>query len=62
MTLLNSTTFVEHTKDCLILGGAFECDLGLGEGGGEQKLEITNLQKFKCLQGCQGGMLKLKLD
>ena len=55
MTLLNSTIFVEHTKDCLILGGAFECDLGLGEGGGEQKLEITNLQKFKCLQGCQGG-------
>ena len=61
MTLLNSTTFVEHTKDCLILGGAFECDLGLGEGG-EQKLEITNLQKFKCLQGCQGVMLKLRLD
>lgn len=54
MTLLNSTTFVEHTKDHLILGGAFKCDLGLGEGG-EQKLEITNLQKFKCLQGCQGG-------
>ena len=61
MTLLNSTTFVEHTKDRLILGGAFECDLDLGEGG-EQKLEITNLQKFKCLQGCQGGMLKLRLD
>lgn len=61
MTLLNSTTFVEHTKDHLILGGAFKCDLGLGEGG-EQKLEITNLQKFKCLQGCQGGMLKLRLD
>ena len=36
MTLLNSTTFVEHTKDCLILGGAFECDLGLGEGGGAE--------------------------
>lgn len=54
MTLLNSTTFVEHTKDRLILGEAFECDLDLGEGG-EQKLEITNLQKFKCLQGCQGG-------
>ena len=34
MTLLNSTTFVEHTKDRLILGGAFKCDLGLGEGGG----------------------------
>ena len=62
MTLLNSTTFVEHIKDCLILSGAFECDLGLGEGGGEHKLEITNLQKFKCLQGCQGGMLKLRLD
>ena len=35
MTLLNSTTFFDHTKNCFILGGAFECNFG---GGGEGNL------------------------
>ena len=43
VTLLNSTTSFDHTKNCFILGGAFECNFEGSRGG---KFERTNLKKF----------------
>ena len=34
MTLLNSTTFADHTNNRSILSGVFESNFGVGGGGG----------------------------
>ena len=52
MTLLNSTTFADHTNNYSILSGVFESNFGMGGEGWD--LEWANPQKFKF-----PGMLKL---
>lgn len=55
---LNFATFVDHTKNSSILGGA--CKHNLGPRGRE--FERANIQEFKCPKDCSRGMLKLRID
>ena len=60
VTLLNSTTSFDHTKNCFILRGAFECNFGGGGEGNLNKLILKSSMPMS-LSGQGKGSCSFKL-